>query len=60
MVADLKAFLDQEGTYDGLGERRAAALDRSHAKNDREASAQDRIQLTRPAPEPQASDPEDS
>ena len=56
MVADLKAFLDSNEPYVGLDQRRAAALDRSHAKGDREASAQDRAELTRPGPDPDAAD----
>ena len=46
-AADLQAFLDTKETYSGLGERRAAALDRSHAKSDRESSADDRARLAR-------------
>jgi hypothetical protein len=46
-AADLQAFLDTSESYSGLGERRAAALDRSHAKSDRESSADDRAQLTK-------------
>ena len=44
-AADLQAFLDTNETYSGLGERRAAALDRSHAKSDRDSSAEDRAEL---------------
>ena len=46
-AADLQAFLDTNETYSGHGERRAAALDRSHAKSDRESSAQDRAELAK-------------
>jgi hypothetical protein len=46
-AADLQAFLDTTETYSGLGERRAAALDRSHAKSDRKSSAEDRAELAR-------------
>jgi hypothetical protein len=46
-AADLEAFLDTTETYSGLGERRAAALDRSHAKSDRESSAHDRARLSK-------------
>jgi len=45
-AADLEAFLNKDETYVGHGQRRAAAVDRSHAKDDREAAAGDRIQLT--------------
>ena len=55
-AADLKAFLDQDEPYAGLNQRRAAALDRSRAKGDREASAQDRAELTKPDPDPDAAD----
>jgi hypothetical protein len=41
IVADLEAFLGFDETYHGLEQRRAAAVDRSRAKSDREASAQD-------------------
>lgn len=44
--ADRAAFLESGKKYPGHGERRAAALDRSHAKSDRESSAEDRAQLT--------------
>ena len=56
MAADLKAVLDRVESYAGLDARRAAALDRSHAKGDREASAQDRAELTRADPDPDAGD----
>ncbi|WP_158253845.1 hypothetical protein [Cryobacterium sp. N22] len=46
-AADLEAFLDTSETYSGHGERRAAALDRSHAKSDRQSSADDRAELTK-------------
>jgi hypothetical protein len=46
-AADLQAFMDTNETYSGLGERRAAAVDRSHAKHDRESSADDRAELAR-------------
>ncbi|WP_146215833.1 hypothetical protein [Cryobacterium arcticum] len=45
-AADLQAFLDTNSSYAGPGERRAAAVDRSHAKSDRESSAADRAQLS--------------
>ncbi|WP_130179252.1 hypothetical protein [Cryobacterium sp. SO1] len=44
-AADLQAFLDVNEKYSGHGERRAAALDRTSAKSDREASADDRAEL---------------
>ena len=56
LVADLKAFLDPTEPYGGLDQRRAAVLDRSHAKGDREASAQDRAELTKLGPDPEADD----
>ncbi|POH67788.1 MULTISPECIES: hypothetical protein [Cryobacterium] len=45
-AADLQAFLDTDSSYAGPGERRAAAVDRNHAKSDRESSAADRAQLS--------------
>ena len=45
-AADLEAFLNKDETYAGHGQRRAAAADRLLAKDDREAAAGDRIQLT--------------
>ncbi|WP_130176804.1 hypothetical protein [Cryobacterium sp. SO1] len=45
-AADLQAFLYTDSSYAGPGERRAAAVDRSHAKSDRESSAADRAQLS--------------
>jgi len=45
-VADLDAFTDLNSTYEGQGERRAAAHDRADSKADRESSAEDRIHLS--------------
>ena len=45
-AADLEAFMDIGEEYAGHGERRAAALDRAHAKGDRQRSADDRAQLS--------------
>ncbi|WP_133160226.1 hypothetical protein [Cryobacterium zongtaii] len=53
-AADLEAFLDTSEIYSGHGERRAAALDRSHAKSDRQSSADDRAELTKHKDTPNA------
>jgi len=45
-AADLQAFLNVGEDYAGQRERRAAALDRAHAKCDREKSADDRAHLS--------------
>lgn len=55
-AADLHAFLNTSEPYFGHGERRAAALDRSHAKDDRESSAADRAELSKPQDDPDAED----
>ena len=45
---DLAEMLDVDGTYgDHWSERRAAAHDRSHARDDRAASREDRLALAR-------------
>lgn len=46
-TADREAFLDPSADYKAVsGQRRAAALDRTHAKGDRAESAEDRTELT--------------
>ena len=54
-VLDRAHFLATGSTYgDDLPLRRGAALDRAHAKGDREASHEDRIALTETPDEPDA------
>jgi hypothetical protein len=51
-AADLEAFLDPGEVYTGIVQRRAAASDRSHAKDDRVAAADDREQLSKEGSSP--------
>jgi hypothetical protein len=46
-VADRDAFLDPSAGFEAItGQRRPAAIDRTHAKNDRAESAEDRAELS--------------